>query len=67
MNILTEIGHYAKEMYSSYWLNDDIIFPWLRILTGKKHCQIKFERLQKSANMGIWVVGASNQLFLRGC
>ena len=34
----------------------------LRILTGKKHPQIK---PMKNINMNIWVVGTSNQLFIR--
>ena len=37
----------------------------LRILTGKKHRQIKLQRVG-SRNIGIWVVGTSNQLFIRG-
>ena len=41
----------------------------LRILTGKKYHQIKLEKkyeFTKSTSMGIWVVGTSNQLFIRG-
>ena len=37
----------------------------LRILIGKKHRQIKLQRVG-SRNIGIWVVGTSNQLFIRG-
>ena len=37
----------------------------LRILTGKKHPQIKLKRLQK-VWMDIWVVGTSNQFFISG-
>ena len=36
----------------------------LRILTGKKHRQIKLQ-LTKTTNMGIWVAGATNQLSVR--
>ena len=39
---------------------------FLRILTAKKHRQIKIPALAKSTNMGIWVVGTTNQLFIRG-
>ena len=35
----------------------------LRILTGKKHRQIKLRRLQKVQIWAIWVVGTTNQLF----
>ena len=33
-------------------------------VTGKKYRQIKLQRLQKSTNMGIWVVDTTNQPFL---
>ena len=37
----------------------------LRSLTGKTHPQIKlWLGLTKSMNMGIWVVGTLNQLFI---
>ena len=35
---------------------------WLRILTRKKHRQIKLQRLEK---VWIWAVGTLNQLFIR--
>ena len=40
----------------------------LKILTGKKHHQIKLQRklLRKSTNMGVWAVGTLSQLFIRG-
>ena len=38
----------------------------LKIPTWKKHPQIKLQRLQKSLNIDIWVVGTSNQLFTKG-
>ena len=37
----------------------------LRILARKKHPQTKTPALMKGMNMNIWVVGTSNQLFLR--
>ena len=38
----------------------------LRILTGKKHRQIKLTpALRKSTSVGVWVV-TLNQLFIRG-
>ena len=40
-------------------------FSFLRILTGRKHHQIKLQHLQ-NRNMGIWIVGISNQLFIGG-
>ena len=36
------------------------------ILTGKKHPQIKLQIFRKPMNMDIWVVGITNQLFMRG-
>ena len=54
----------------------------LRILTGKTHPQIKLteqkmkkseifcavtQALTKTINIDIWVIGALNQLFMRGC
>ena len=36
----------------------------LRVLTGKKHAKVKLQRLRM--NIVIWVVGTSNQLFIRG-
>ena len=38
----------------------------LRILTGKKTPSNKTLAHTESRNMGIWVVGISNQLFIRG-
>ena len=38
----------------------------LRILTRKKAPSNKNPKLTKSRNLGIWVVGTSNQLFIRG-
>ena len=40
------------------------IFLELKILTEKKHPQRNFQRL-KSMNMAIWMVGTSNQIFIR--
>ena len=37
----------------------------LRILTWKKHAKIKLQRLRNNTNMDIWVIGTSNELFLR--
>ena len=38
------------------------------ILTGKNHRQIKLHpAVIKSKNMGIWIAGTSNQLFVKGC
>ena len=37
----------------------------LRILTEKKYPKIKPLALTKGMNMGIWVVGTSNHLFIR--
>ena len=36
-----------------------------KILTRKKHCQIKLQPSKKT-NMDIWVVDTSNELFIRG-
>ena len=44
-------------MYQTYLL--------LRILTGKKHRQIKLQHLEKY-EYGRWAVGTLNQLFIRG-
>ena len=55
------IGHSRK--IKSHHHNRDKLH--LRILTGKTHHLIKLQRLQKSTNMGIWVVGTSHQLFVR--
>ena len=41
------------------------IFLELRILTEKNHPQRNLQRL-KSMNMAIWMVGTSNQIFMRG-
>ena len=38
----------------------------LRILTGKKKPSNETPALTKSTNMGIWVAGTTNQLFIRG-
>ena len=38
---------------------------YLKILTGKKYRQIKFQRSQMWTNVDIWIVGTSNQLFIR--
>ena len=38
----------------------------LRILSRKKNPLNKTKGLTKSMNMNIWVVGTSNQLFIRG-
>ena len=38
----------------------------LRLLTGKKASSNKKPAFMKSMNMDVWVVGASNQLFIRG-
>ena len=38
----------------------------LRILTGKKTLSNETATLTKSTNMDIWVVGTTNQLFIRG-
>ena len=43
-----------------------MIFYGLKILTGEKPASHKTPVLAKSRNMGIWVVGTSNQLFIRG-
>ena len=48
------------------FLSSAFVFPsFLMILTGKKHGQVKLERLQKVL---MWVFGlfTSNQLFVRG-
>ena len=48
-----------------YWARFNVVeTSTLRILTGKKHRQIKLQ-LTKTTNMGIWVAGATNQLFVR--
>ena len=36
-----------------------------KILTRKKHCQIKLQPSKKT-NMDIWVVDTSNELFITG-
>ena len=38
----------------------------LRILTEKKHRQIKLQLLQKIMDICSWAVSASSQLFIRG-
>ena len=38
----------------------------LRILAGKKHRQIKLQRIRNSTNMGVWAAGTLNQLLIRG-
>ena len=48
-----------------YWARFNVVeTSTLRILTGKKHRQIKLQ-LTKTTNMGIWVAGATNQLSVR--
>ena len=48
-----------------YWARFNVVeTSTLRILTGKKHRQIKLQ-LTKTTNMGIWVAGAANQLSVR--
>ena len=38
----------------------------LRIFTGKNYRQMNTPTRTESTNMGIWVVGTSNQVFIRG-
>ena len=42
-----------------------LYFLELRILTEKNHPQRNLQRL-KGMNMAIWMVGTSNQIFIRG-
>ena len=47
-------------------LQDVPHFNSLRILTRKKYRQIKLQRLQNVQLWETWVVGMSNQLFMKG-
>ena len=51
-----------------YFVNDMSEKSELRIVTGKKQRQRKLQRSQKVQNgqMGIRIVGASNQVYIRG-
>ena len=42
------------------------IYKYLRRLTGKKAPSNKTPALTKSTKKGIWAVGTTNQLFIRG-
>ena len=60
---LLQVNYNGVRINETRWF---LLIKPLRILTGKKEPSNKTQALTKRVNMDIWVVGTTNQLFIRG-
>ena len=52
--------------FQNYFFDDNVNHELIKDTHREKASSNKTPALTKSRNMGIWVVGTSNQLFIRG-